>query len=141
MSSSGPRRVFLDSSCFLALVNPQDVFHPVARALGRQLQEEGWLTFTTNFVVAEAHALFLIRLNRSRATEFLRQIHQSSTTIIRVRADDEERARAIIFQYDDKDFSLTDATSFVIMERLRIPYVFTFDRHFAQYGLTVLSAG
>jgi hypothetical protein len=34
-----------------------------------------------------------------------------------------------------KDFPLTDATSFVVMERLRIPYAFTFERHFVQCGL------
>jgi uncharacterized protein len=53
---------------------------------------------------------------------------------------DVERAKAIIYQYDDRDFSLTDATSFAVMERLRIPTAFTFDRHFAQYGFTVLTA-
>jgi predicted nucleic acid-binding protein len=53
---------------------------------------------------------------------------------------DVERAKAIIYQYDDRDFSLTDATSFAVMERLRIPTAFTFDRHFAQYGFTVLMA-
>jgi predicted nucleic acid-binding protein len=47
---------------------------------------------------------------------------------------------SIIYQYDDKDFSLTDATSFAVMERLRVPAAFTFDRHFAQYGFTVLTA-
>ncbi len=45
-----------------------------------------------------------------------------------------------LYQYDDKDFSLTDATSFAVMERIRVPYAFTFDRHFAQYGFTVLTA-
>ncbi|GFP36049.1 hypothetical protein HKBW3S43_01837, partial [Candidatus Hakubella thermalkaliphila] len=35
--------------------------------------------------------------------------------------------------------SLTDATSFAVMERLKIPYTFAFDRNFTQYGLTVLT--
>jgi len=51
-----------------------------------------------------------------------------------------QRAKAIIYQYDDKDFALTDATSFTVMERIRVPSAFTFDRHFAQYGFTVLTA-
>ena len=34
---------------------------------------------------------------------------------------------------------MTDAISFAVMERLHITRAFTFDRHFAQYGFTVLS--
>ena len=52
---------------------------------------------------------------------------------------DEARAKAIVRQYDDKDFSLTDASSFAIMERTGIQHAFTFDRHFAQYAFTVLT--
>jgi predicted nucleic acid-binding protein len=33
---------------------------------------------------------------------------------------------------------MTDAISFAVMERLHITRVFAFDRHFAQYGFTVL---
>ena len=62
----------------------------------------------------------------------------SPTTLVWVTPRDVERAKAIIYQYDDKDFSLTDAASFAVMERLRIVSAFTFDRHFAQYGFTVL---
>jgi predicted nucleic acid-binding protein len=70
----------------------------------------------------------------------LRDIAASRTRVIRVRAQDEERARAILFRYEDKDFSFADAISFVVMERVGIQYAFTFDHHFEQYGLTVLTA-
>jgi predicted nucleic acid-binding protein len=64
----------------------------------------------------------------------------SSTVVIRVSAQDEQRAHQIIFRYTDKDFSLTDATSFVVMERTDISEAFSFDQHFAQYGLATLRA-
>lgn len=58
--------------------------------------------------------------------------------VIRARAADEERAKQILFQYTDKDFSFADAISFSVMERLAIRHAFSFDRDFAQYGFTVL---
>jgi uncharacterized protein len=128
------RRVFLDSSGFLALINPRDTYHAQARAAWTKLTEEGWHTFTTNFVVAETHALFLTRLGHDRATAFLRHILQSSTTIVRVSLRDEQQAQLIVFRYDDKNFSYTDASSFAVMERLRIGPAFTFDHNFEQYG-------
>jgi predicted nucleic acid-binding protein len=130
-------RVFLDSSGYLALVNPHDAYFASAREAWTRLTEEHWRTFTTNFVIAEAHALFLVRLGRPHATAFLRQFANTSTTIIRVRAADEERARATIFRYEDKDFSVTDATSFSVMERLGIQHALSFDRHFGQYGFAL----
>jgi predicted nucleic acid-binding protein len=54
---------------------------------------------------------------------------------------DEIQARAIVEQYDDKDFSLTDATCFAIMQRLAIPRAFTLDRNFSQYGIEVIPMG
>ncbi len=133
-----PRQVFLDSSGFLALVNPRDTHHTQARAAWERLTKEGWRTFTSNLVVAETHALFLTRLGRDRATAFLRSILQSSTTIVRLSQQDEQHAQDIIFRYDDKNFSYTDASSFAVMERLRIGPAFTFDHNFAQYGLEMI---
>ena len=96
--------------------------------------------FTTNFVVAETHALVLIRRGRLVARRVLQEIDLGRITVVRVSAGDELRAREIIAQYDDKDFSLTDAASFAVMERLRISVAFTFDHHFAAYGLTILAS-
>ena len=131
--------VLIDASGFLASVGPHDAHHDEAQEIWKRIIDARYSTFTTNFLVAETHALFLSRLGQARATDFLRQISQSNITIIRVDVRDEERAREIIFRYNDKDFSLTDAISFAVMERLSIQYAFTFDKHFTQYGLTVVT--
>ncbi|MBI4311930.1 MAG: type II toxin-antitoxin system VapC family toxin [Chloroflexi bacterium] len=133
------RKAFIDSSAFLSLVNPHDVHHAEARVIWTRLTGEHWRTFTSNFVVAETHALFLARIGRQRAASFLEQINTSATLVLRVTLPDEQAATAIVLRYDDKDFSLTDATSFAIMRRLQIPSAFTFDKNFSQYGLPVLT--
>ena len=53
-------------------------------------------------------------------------------------AQDEARARAIVQQFEDKEYSLTDASCFAIMERLGIPVALTLDRNFVQFGWEVL---
>ena len=133
------RRVFVDTAAYFAAANRRDANHPSATATMRELVAERRRLFTTNFILAELHALLLTRLNRQVAASVLREVAESRvTTIVRVSARDERRARDIIFQYTDKDFSLTDATSFAVMERLHISYAFSFDRNFAQYGFRLL---
>ena len=52
----------------------------------------------------------------------------------RVRKGDDERAIALLRAHEDKSYSLCDALSFVVMERLRIRDAIAFDRHFREYG-------
>lgn len=137
--SSRDRRVFVDAAAYLALLDRQDNRHVEAVQVAGLLARTGYRQLTSNIVVIETHALLMSHLDISVAAGFLRSIDRGGTTIVRARASDEERAKQIIYQYQDKDFSFTDAISFAIMERLHIPYAFTFDRHFAQFGFTVLS--
>jgi uncharacterized protein len=134
--TSGPHttRAFalIDSSAYFALTAPQDRNHLAARAIADQLRHEGWRLFTTNFILAETHALLLSRLNRAVAPQVLTQIDRSAT-IVRVTTVDKARARASLARCQDKTFSLTDATSFAVMDRLSILWAFTFDSDFAQY--------
>lgn len=134
------RRALVDTSAHYALADPRDGSHAAASAVVDQLAEGPSRLYTTNLVVAETHALLLARRGRHVALRVLQEIDLSTMTIVRVSAADERRAREILTRYDDKDFSLTDAASFAVMERLNLRYAFTFDRHFAQYGFTVLTA-
>jgi predicted nucleic acid-binding protein len=133
-------RVFVDTGPYYAIAAAEGARHAIALGILRQLDEQSIRLFTTNFILAETHALLLVRRNRDVAARVLHEIDQSPTVIVRVSYRDEQRARQIIYQYDDKSFSLTDATSFAVMERLRISSAFTFDQNFAQYGFQVLGA-
>jgi len=137
-----PRRrtAFTDSSAFYALSDRDDQNHAPAQAIAHALEREHWTLSTSNYVVAEQHALHLNRLSRDIAYQALTRIYASGIRIERVTPQDEEKAFEILTQYSDKEFSFTDATSFSLMERLGIQYAFAFDRNFTQYRLTVLTA-
>jgi predicted nucleic acid-binding protein len=134
------RRVFVDSSVYLALLDQDDEHHRHATQIVHQLAQARYRQFTTNVLLIESHALIRSVLGRAQAAQFLKDMQESNTVVIRVQAADEARAKQILFQYDDKDFSFADTISFAVMERLDIRLAFTFDRDFAQYGLTVLTA-
>jgi predicted nucleic acid-binding protein len=127
-------RVFVDTSGFYAALNRRDAHHRDAARLFRRAQREQWFLFTTNFVLAESHALILVRMGRDRAWNFLQATLTGSTNVIRAEEADERRARVIIGQYQDKAFSYCDAVSFAVMERLDLQEGIAFDDHFRQYG-------
>jgi predicted nucleic acid-binding protein len=130
--------VLIDSAAYYALVDVGESRHEAAQHIVRRLAAQRRPALTTNFVVAETYSLIVLRLGRAVAVRFLYDIDTGATAVIRVGVEDEARAREIIRQYDDKDFSLVDAMSFAVMERLNISHAFTFDRHFAQYGFVML---
>ncbi|MBI2089120.1 MAG: PIN domain-containing protein [Deltaproteobacteria bacterium] len=129
-------QLLVDTSAVYALIDRDDTYHRKAVALLRSLPRRGLTPLLTNFIVAESHALLLSRLGAGIARDWLlRQIWP----VERIAADDEEKAREIVRRYTDKSFSYTDATSFVVMERLSIKEAFAFDPHFRQYGLKLVS--
>ena len=68
----------------------------------------------------------------------LERIDNGAGAMVRVDEDGERRAREIVAAYRDKDVTLVDAMSFAVMERLGIAVAFTFDRHFVQFGFTLV---
>lgn len=136
IASLSSRRVFNDSSAYLALLDRRDEHHAEAVTILTALVAGRYRAFTTSTIVIEAHALILANLGGDQARQFLRGIEASETRVVQVRARDEASARQLLFRYTDKTWSFTDAISFVVMERLGMRLAFTFDEDFAQYGFT-----
>lgn len=135
------RRVFVDTSGFLGLLVAEDANHVRARSLFEQAHRERWQLVTTNAVIIECYSLFLVRTRdgRRNAIAFLDAIERDRVHVERIRVADESRAVALLRAHEDKSYSLCDALSFAVMERLGVTDAIAFDRHFRAYGrVTVL---
>jgi predicted nucleic acid-binding protein len=135
------RRVFVDSSAFVALRNRAEREHEAARAALGALVAERALLFTSNYVFAETYTALLIRVGRPEAIEWVRRFRASQAIeLVRVDESVEEDAWSILESHSDKTWSYVDATSFALIQRERSTEAFAFDRHFAQRGLTMVPA-
>jgi predicted nucleic acid-binding protein len=129
--------VFIDTSAHFALVNRKDPDHQKAKQFLKSLAKKKVILVTTNFIVAETYTLILKRINRKTAINYISNLLKSSW-VIRVSEEDEEKGWNILLNYEDKDFSYVDTTSFAVIERINIQEAFAFDEHFPQYGITRL---
>jgi predicted nucleic acid-binding protein len=133
-----PPTLFVDSSAWYALLDKADRYHSRAAEIADALSRSRTRLYTSNVMRIEAHALVLNRLGHAAADRFLASLNRFPLTIEQVTPDDEEEALALLRKYHDKDFTLADATSFVVMERLGITTAWSFDDDFPQYGWRVL---
>jgi predicted nucleic acid-binding protein len=97
-------RVFVDTSTYFALTDRRDDNHTAAELTARRFTQDGADLYTTNFVVAETHALILNRIGRDVAAQVLERLYASETRILRATESDERRAREIIIRQRDKDY-------------------------------------
>jgi len=136
------RKVFVDTSAFVALRNRAEREHEAARAALSALVAERALLFTSNYVFAETYTALLVRVGRTEAIEWGRRFRASEAIeLIRVEERLEEDAWSILDSHADKPWSYVDATSFALMESEAAAEAFAFDHHFAQRGLALLPGG
>jgi len=127
------RACFLDSSFWICLRDEQERGHPRAREIIQRLGTENALLVVTPLILAETHAYFC-RAPR-RALQILDDLENNPV----MRCEplfpaDQEAAIRLLRQYTDKSYSFCDAFSFVIMRRLGLRRVLSFDEHFRQFG-------
>ena len=131
--------IFVDTSAYVAVLRRDDEHHQDASSVMQALQRQRATLVTTNFILAETYGMLLRYLGPQAARAFLEGIDRSRATLmVRAEERDEREARAILYRYTDKDFSLVDTISFAVMTRLGVTRAFTFDRHFEQYGWQIV---
>jgi predicted nucleic acid-binding protein len=128
--------IFVDTSAWFAAYVPTDPQH---QAVSRRLRSETGPVITTDFVVDETMTLLLARRERQRAVNFGRDLLEQGVARLEILTlADLVNAYTVFCRYDDKAWSFTDCTSFVLMQRLRIVEAVALDDHFRQMpGITV----
>jgi len=135
-----PHAVFVDTGGWMACADAADPGHRAQTAARDAALRAGQTLVTTDYVVDETLTLVRLRLGLVSAERWWEQIDRSARLRWeRVGSDRFEKARALFFQYRDKDFSFTDCTSFVTMRELKLTRVLTTDRHFRQMGFQLLT--
>lgn len=128
-------KIFVDTSGIVAAINSKDQYHQQAKEVFTQITDQKPTLVITNYIRIETHALLNSRVSHEVALRFL---EDPGWLIEWVSLEDEQKAIRLLHRYYDKSFSLSDATSFIIMERLGLRSVITFDKHFSQYGYNLL---
>ena len=126
-------QVFLDSSFWIALRDPREPLHSRARQVAARLLQQRTRLVFTSFVLAETHAYF----SRSPAmrSQILDDAQQNPALHWEpVSHSDETAAAALLRRHRDKEYSLCDAISFVVMRRLGVSRAAAFDGQFRQIG-------
>ncbi len=127
---------FADSFVFLAMLNPRDRKHQAAvealsGAAGPLVTTAWVLTELANGLCSsKTRALFLALEKRLR-----------NDPLVTIMPPDErlyELGLALYRDRPDKDWSLTDCISFVVMQQRGMTEALTGDRHFEQAGFTAM---
>ena len=135
-------KIFIDTGPLYALVSPKDQFHQKIITISQQLQNQPIKLITTDYILNEVFTKLLGRHpNRyPRIQKFNQLIFQSKLSqIVWIGQQRFIKTKKLFLKFSqDKLWSFTDCTSYVVMKELKIDTIFTFDEHFKQMGFRIL---
>lgn len=132
-------RVFVDTAAWIALINVDDVLHVPARQIMNTLRQEKTLLVTTEFVLLEVADALSAPKFRAKVVTFLNGLRRLAVLkIIPVSPSLFAEGWKLYSERPDKEWSLTDCTSFATMKQEQVSQAFTSDRHFEQAGFMKL---
>ena len=122
--------MLVDNSGFLCFNEKEEPFHEKSV----ELYDSAKTRLTTNYVLAEYTALAQVRgIPRRKIIKFSTQILETAEIeIVWVDENLHRQAVELIKERPDKNYSLCDAVSFVIMRERQIIESLTTDKHFEQ---------
>ena len=131
--------LFLDTGFAIALASPRDQHHRRAAELANEIKANASRLVTTQAIVLEIGNSLSKQNHRSAAVRLITSLRTDETVEI-LTIDDPlfDKSFALFANRDDKEWSLTDCMSFVVMETRGITDALTPDEHFIQAGFNAL---
>lgn len=124
--------VFVDTGAWFAYFVRRDPDHAAAT---QWMQQNRQPLVTTDYVLDELLTLLKLRESHRVATAAGNLLWSEQVAqMVSVGPSDLAEAWRVFRKFADKEWSFTDCTSKVIIERLGISEAFAFDQHFDQFG-------
>lgn len=135
--------VFVDTSGWGCYLDAREQFHVEAETILKNAARQHRRLVTTNYMITELVVLLSSRLHFPRK-DVLRVVDALKTTalldILYVDQALDDEAWSLLKARADKEWSLVDATSIVIMTQRGMTEALTTDHHFSQAGFLRLLA-
>jgi len=132
------KTVFIDTAGWLALGNKSDQWHSRAVDVYQEIAQERWHRLTTDAVIIEVCNALRKPSLRPLALALVDNIYKAERLgyleIVHVTPNLLHQGLVRFREREDKDWSLTDCISFVLMEQRRVSRALTTDHHFEQAG-------
>jgi hypothetical protein len=133
-----PQRIFVDTGAWFSCTVPSDPNYTSARTWKEQNQPH-YQFFTTDYVIDETLTLLRARGEFRRAIALGEAFFSNTLAQIHYLTQDDIQATWEIFRkFSDKEWSFTDCSSKIIIEKFGIKEAFTFDEHFKQFGSVIV---
>lgn len=133
--------VFLDTAFAVALSSPTNQYYERANELADELELEETTLITTRAVIFEIGNAMAKQRHRKDAITLLKSIKEDELIeVIPISEELYARAEKLFCDRPDKQWSLTDCVSFIIMNDLGLTEALTPDEHFKQAGFRILMA-
>ena len=133
--------IYVDTSGWASLADVSEPFYEKAKEIYAAAIQNRRRLVTTNYVLGELVALMTspMRFQRPRIIEFINGIKQSPFfDIIHIDKDFDAKSWNLLSNRTDKNWSLVDCSSFVVMQENKILEALTTDHHFEQAGFVRL---
>lgn len=127
---------FADTSLFAAYLNSRDDFHEVAV---QYVRDESSFLVTTSWVLVELGNFVCKSRTRRRFVPFVQDLRTDPfVEILPASGPLLDEALELYHRRPDKQWSVTDCTSILVMRERKLHEALTTDHHFVQAGFRIL---
>jgi predicted nucleic acid-binding protein len=127
--------VFIDSSAYVALFALDDPLTDAAKQAFDTIKQKRLNPVTSSLVVGEVITVLSIRGGQDLARLFLSSLEDSQMSVLFVNEDMHDEAILLFKQQSKKGTSYVDCTDYVVMQKLDIPYILSFDEFHRRMSL------
>ena len=133
------KRLFLDTSFAIALASATDKHHSRALALAETIERENIILITSQPIVFEIGNALSKAQSRQAGTALLEALmNDPNVEILALSGSLMHGVFQLFKNRPDKEWSLTDCASFLLMKEMDLAEALTADIHFTQSGFKAL---